>query len=81
MLFLEYKQISVDTDSTIHPIKGYSRLLDPHGVSLELWSLSKSGHPKILPSITSTVIFDTRIDDGTGPDKRLIAKVREYDGG
>jgi hypothetical protein len=62
-------------------MNGYSRLLDPHGVSLEFWSLSKRGHPKILPSITSTVMFDDFNADGTGPDKRLTANASKDDGG
>ena len=72
---------STSNESTNHVMIGFSRLLDPHAVSLLFTSLLSTGHPNRFPSTTLTVAVVARNDDGTFPDKRLTVKVREALGG
>jgi hypothetical protein len=84
MFIWEYdKYIAInitDSDITNHAIKGYSRLLDPHAVSLLFISLLSTGHPNILPSTILSDAFDARIVDGITPDNLLTTKMNVADG-
>ena len=73
--------ISSIAKSTNSTTTGYSKLLDPHGVSLLLTSLFNNGHPNRLPSSIFTADEDASNNDGHFPDKRLIVKFRDDEGG
>jgi len=85
MLALEYDKyittITTAADIDNHAKNGYSRLLDPHGVTLLFSSLRRSGHPNILPCRTLTDAFDDRRAGGVFPDNRLTVRSRDDDGG